>query len=65
MFSNPFLRGMELTFHMALAYGDKALKEHARQIIPIVRLEIAAQKRLRTLQEQIKKGKVYTYNCIK
>ncbi|KAF5300863.1 hypothetical protein FQR65_LT09024 [Abscondita terminalis] len=56
MFSNPFLREIELAFHMALAYGDKQLHQRALAVIPKEKLELAAQKRLRVLQEQVKKG---------
>ncbi|KAK4884186.1 hypothetical protein RN001_000457 [Aquatica leii] len=56
MFNNPFLRELELSFHIALSYADKELQKRALAIIPKVELELAAQKRLRNLQEQVKKG---------
>ncbi|CAH1164743.1 unnamed protein product [Phaedon cochleariae] len=57
-FSNPFLRRIETYSHSVLQYEDSHLQERTRKIIPVAILEENAQKRLRIIQEHIKKNKL-------
>ncbi|KAL3287455.1 hypothetical protein HHI36_001926 [Cryptolaemus montrouzieri] len=54
-YSNPFLRRITETFHIAQVYSNRLLKENARDRIPVEMLEKNAQKKMRSIQLQIKK----------
>ncbi|KAF5292300.1 hypothetical protein FQA39_LY03334 [Lamprigera yunnana] len=47
-----------MAFYMALTYTDKELHKRALAVLPKTKLELAAQNRLRAIQEQVKKGKM-------
>ena len=52
----PFLQKVTHNFNRVLRYEDKDLQEKALAKIPLIELEIAAQKNMRRLQLAIKKG---------
>ncbi|KAF7267653.1 hypothetical protein GWI33_019142 [Rhynchophorus ferrugineus] len=56
LFKNKFLHGVETCFHKTLYYKDKDLQIRAKKLIPLELLEDKAQKRLRSIQEQVKLG---------
>ncbi|KAJ8925931.1 hypothetical protein NQ315_009783 [Exocentrus adspersus] len=57
-YSNPFLRRVETFFHNVLQYENKELQQRALSLVPLATLEENAQKRLRNIQEHIKKNKL-------
>lgn len=57
-YNNPLLRRMETYFHNVLQYEDKELQQRALKLVPLATLEENAQKRLRNIQEHIKKNKL-------
>nr|CAI5816884.1 unnamed protein product [Callosobruchus analis] len=56
IYSNPFLRRVEVYAHDVLQYEDKNLRERCRKLIPITLLEYNSQERLRAVQKLVKKG---------
>lgn len=63
MFLNPFLVSIEEKFHSALIYDNKDLQKRSLDVIPVIKLEIAAQKRLRSFQGRMKNGMIYFFFC--
>ncbi|KAJ8941940.1 hypothetical protein NQ318_013273 [Aromia moschata] len=58
LYSHPFLRNIERYFHDVLQYEDKNLQQRAREIVPLAICEERAQRRLRGIQELVKKKKL-------
>ncbi|VEN59222.1 unnamed protein product [Callosobruchus maculatus] len=55
MYSNPFLRRMEVHANDVLQYEDEKLRARCRKLIPVTLLEFNSQERLRAVQKLAKK----------
>lgn len=62
-YSNPFLRSLETYSHIVQQYENKRLQERAKKLIPLEELELEAQNRLRSIQENVKKSKYTDTTC--
>ncbi|GJQ78291.1 hypothetical protein Trydic_g22132 [Trypoxylus dichotomus] len=56
--ASDFMNNIAYRFHIAQIYDNQDLQERARKVIPIPQLEANAQENLRTLQKELKKGKL-------
>ncbi|CAG9766301.1 unnamed protein product [Ceutorhynchus assimilis] len=58
LYREPFFHHIEVQFHSALRYNNKAVQLRAKNLIPIERLEQNATERFRLIQEHVKKNKL-------